>query len=62
MVRLRTTFVLQYEYDANPEDYGVTDPYDMAEIDATNWKNDPMIILDMAYENGHIPTIIVEPV
>lgn len=43
--KIRLRVVVTYEYDADPKNYGSTDPLVMADIDANNYKNDPTMLM-----------------
>ena len=46
MPRLRATLTI--EYDADPKDYGTTNPKEMAAIDQANFIDDPIVLLSIS--------------
>lgn len=56
-VRLRASLIVEYE--ANPKDYGTSDPKAMAKIDADNCNDDIGTFLNI---DGAIVDVKVEPV
>ena len=58
MVRLRATYTV--EYLADPDDYGTSDPYAMAAIDAEGLNDDPGTLLDLGGQDDQ--DIVVEVV
>lgn len=51
MIIRRLTLSVNITYDALPEHYETDDPYQMASIDQTNYREDPNNILDLLQEN-----------
>lgn len=55
-VKLRATVVMDYE--AHPDNYGTSDPAEMAKIDRENWESDPSIFYEYLSDDFKIT---VEP-
>lgn len=59
MVKLRCVVVIDYVGD--PEHYGTNDPKFMAEIDQTNLRHDPNLVVDMMFDPQYRVAIGVLP-
>lgn len=46
MARLRAIITFEWEYDADPENYGTSDPVEMAKIDLGGAEGDIFLFLD----------------
>ena len=59
MIKLKLTITVEYE--AEPQYYETDDPVKMAEIDQSNYRNDPEHLMEIIDSKDTITTITVAP-